>query len=344
MLSAIHPFRRPMCSEHLVGAAEEESRKRPTFVPPTGAGESAKPECMSTVRYIRVPGPWEREARPDLPPECFEAREPRPGEVIYVTKGNRVATGGTAFIEQLPSGNIVKTPKPHPLLYKKHCYNMCLEASIYEKIGSHRSIPRIVEWDSKSCCLTMEYMENGNLREYIRENHDNITLELRYRWARQAAEGLSVVHSVVAVHCDISPRNFLLDGDLNLKISDFGGGSLLGSTPSVVSGTRFLPPGFDEDAPPAFKDDIFSLGSLIYFIMVGKYPHEEAPSDEVEKLYGMYMFPDITHVSCGAVIKQCWEMQLDTAQELHDRLEALAPARCPDTEPPALVVLTEYHT
>jgi serine/threonine protein kinase len=278
---------------------------------------------MRTITYICVPGSWERQGRPDLPPKHFEIPTPQPGEVIYVTKGKDIASGGTAFLELLPSGNVIKTPKPHPFFYGKYCYNMRLEALIYEKIGSHRSIPRTIAWDSETCCLTMEYMANGNLRDYIRQNHENITLELRHQWARQAAEGLCVVHSVGAVHCDVSPRNFLLDGDLSLKISDFGGSSFSGSTPTAVSGTRFLPPAFDEDAAPSFKDDIFSLGSTIYFIMTGKYPYEETLSDEVEKLYGAHIFPDVTHLSCGAVIKQCWEKQIDTAQEVHDRLETL---------------------
>jgi serine/threonine protein kinase len=278
---------------------------------------------MRTITYICVPGSWERQARPELPPKYFEIPTPQPGEVIYVTKGNDIATGGTAFLERLPSGNVIKTPKPHPFFYNKYCYNMRLEALIYEKIGSHRTIPRIIEWDSETCCLTMEYMANGNLRDYIQKNHGNIALELREQWARQAAEGLCVVHSVSAVHCDVSPRNFLLDGDLSLKISDFGGSSLSNSTPTAVCSTRFLPPAFDEDAPPSFKDDVFSLGSTIYFIMTGRYPYEETASDEVEKLYEANIYPDVRNLSCGAVIKRCWEKQLDTAQEVLDYLEAL---------------------
>lgn len=91
-------------------------------------------------------------------------------------------------------------------------------------------------------------------------------------WAKQAAEGLAALHSIGVVHCDISPRNFLLDLDLNLRISDFGGASLSGSEPSAVAQTRFRHPQFDWDAPPTYGDDIFSLGSLIYFIMTGSYP------------------------------------------------------------------------
>lgn len=113
---------------------------------------------------------------------------------------------------------------------------------------------------------------------------------------------LAALHSVGVIHCDISPRNFLLDLDLNLKISDFGGASLSGSEPSAVAQTRFCHPQFDWDAPPTFGDDIFRLGSLIYFIMTGSYPYADRDSDEVEKLHVSQHFPDVTHLTCGSII------------------------------------------
>ncbi|PGH23931.1 hypothetical protein AJ80_01993 [Polytolypa hystricis UAMH7299] len=131
----------------------------------------------------------------------------------------------------------------------------------------------------------MEYLENGNLRDYMRHNHQTITPLLRLRWAREPAEALTVLHTVDVMHCVLSPRNFLLDSDLHLKISDFGGASLCGSEPSATPATRFRHPAYDWNAAPVFGDDIFSLGSLIYFIMTGCYPYEDIPSNEVEKLY-----------------------------------------------------------
>ncbi|KAL1969689.1 hypothetical protein VTN77DRAFT_8242 [Rasamsonia byssochlamydoides] len=150
----------------------------------------------------------------------------------------------------------IKTPKPHPHLHED---------------GEHPRVPKFIEWDSETRCLTMEYLDNGNLGEDIQQHSQKITAELRrHHWARQAAEGLDVLHSAGVVHCNISPRNFLLE-----KISDFGGASLSGPEPSAMAGTRFRDPDYNWDAPPVFGDDIFSLGSLIYFIMTGSYPYED---------------------------------------------------------------------
>ena len=170
--------------------------------------------------------------------------------------------GGRAFLERLPCGHVMKTPKPNPVIPPEERMNrrkMRLEARIYKKIGENPRVPKIINWDPENDCLMMEYLENGNLKEYVRQSHTSITSELRLRWAKQAAEGPKILDTIEVVHCDVSPRNFLLDSALDLKISDFGGASLLGSSRSAAPGERFQAPGMDWDIPPVFEDDIFSL-------------------------------------------------------------------------------------
>ncbi|KAL4879319.1 kinase-like domain-containing protein [Aspergillus karnatakaensis] len=200
---------------------------------------------------------------------------------------------------------------------------MRLEAKIYALIGDHPRIPKIINWDDETCCLTREYLENGNLKEYVRENGQTIALHDRIRWCLQATEGLSLLHGHNVVHCNVSPRNFLLDSDLNLRISDFGGASLSCSAPSATADRRFLPPGYDDDAPPVFQDDIFGLGSLVYFIMTGYHPYEDMPSDQVEKLYETHNLPDVSSIVAGDIITQCWLRQAESAQSIYTSLAAI---------------------
>jgi serine/threonine protein kinase len=166
------------------------------------------PASEKVISFITVPGSWERRNNPRLLQDQSNLPDPQPGQIVYVTKGRFLAWGGSAVLEQLPSGDVIKTPKPHPHFYEDYCQNMRLEARIYQAIGEHPRVPKIIKWDPETCCLTMEYMDHGNLKEYIRQNSQDLTPELRLRWARQAAEGVAVLHSIGAIHCDISPRNF----------------------------------------------------------------------------------------------------------------------------------------
>ncbi|EEP75415.1 predicted protein [Uncinocarpus reesii 1704] len=270
------------------------------------SGSSAPPNDPSkpyptVFNYIRVPGPWDTDNANFKVPELNEE------DIVYVTKGRRLAWGGTAILEQLPSGAVIKTPIPNPLcppLAEDCLRNMRVEAQVYRRIGEHARIPKLPHWDPDNCCLTMEYLQNGNLKEYIRRNkHSTIPPDLCLRWAQQAAEGLMVLHAAKVIHCDLCPRNCLLDSDLSLKICDFGGASLSGSEPSATPATRFLHPFYDYNILPVFRDDLFSLGSLIYFIMTGHYPYEEAPSDEVIKHYETQKFPDTRNVGFDKLIR-----------------------------------------
>ncbi|KAL4808638.1 kinase-like protein [Aspergillus unguis] len=289
---------------------EQGKETAPSAAPP--AGTQAPKQYPKETTYIPVV--------PGKP-----VPEPKYGEVLYYPKGKLKGWGGTAIVELLPSGNIIKTPIPDPYYLpeeRDHFRNMRLEAKVFGLVGEHPRIPRIFAWDDESACLEMEYLVNGNLKIYMQMNQE-ITLPLRLKWCCQAAEAISVLHKHEVVHCDISPRNFLLDAELDLKISDFGGSSLYGAEPSATPETRFRHPGYDWAVRPVYADDIFSLGSLVYFIETGSYPYGEISSDSVEKMYESGQFPDTSCLVCGAVILKCWRREIPSACAVYEALESL---------------------
>lgn len=150
-----------------------------------------------------------------------------------------------------------------------------------------------------------------------------IPAEVRQRWTLQAAAALRALHAADIIHCDVMPRNFLLNATLDLHIADFAGSSVAGSIPTIAAGPRFLPPGWSWQRPAERTDDIFALGSVIYFIMVGEEPYADLLEEEVEKLFREAVFPDVSHLACGAVIRGCWGGTLETAEQVVDSLTAL---------------------
>jgi serine/threonine protein kinase len=256
-------------------------------------------------------------------------------EVFYITKGEFVHWGATAVVERLPSGAIIKSPfvtgsrdqlevGRRKMQAEVHVYRR-----IHENYPDHPRIPKVIHWYPATSCLSMEFLENGNLAAFMERTPDrDIPLDLRLRWAKHAAEAVQVLHSLRIIHCDVVPQNFLLDSELNLKICDLGGGSVDGWAALTMADVRYLPPHYDMTAHSFFSDDLFSIGSLIYFIMTGKHPYESRRKEWVEHLYDTGRFPDTAYVICGDVIEKCWKNEFETAQAIYDALPFRPDASC----------------
>jgi len=200
-----------------------------------------------------------------------------------------------------------------------------VESGIYEMLGCHHRLLRIMNWDPEHCVLTMEYAPNGSLKDFLLAQNDKTSVMQRLQWVQEAAEGLQLLHNAGVIHCDVEPRNFLLDANLSIKIADFSGSSIQGSQPSACAGSRFLPPNFDWCQRPKIEDDLFGLGSTIYFIMTGQYPFAELDSDEVETNYKADKFPDVNGITCGDIIKQCWSFEIGSAQAIYEFIQRTYP-------------------
>lgn len=98
--------------------------------------------------------------------------------------------------------------------------------------------------------LTVEYMPNGCLKDSLRSHNDETSVPQRTQWVREAAEDLHFLRSANVIHCDVEPRNFLLEAELSLGIANFSGSSLEGSPASAFPGRRFLSPDFKFRSPP----------------------------------------------------------------------------------------------
>ena len=54
--------------------------------------------------------------------------------------------------------------------------------------------------------------------------------------------------------------------------------------------------------------------------MTGSYSYEDIPSDEVEELYRIEQFPDLSLIICWDIIKQCWPRETDSVTTIRDAL------------------------
>ncbi|KAJ5716040.1 uncharacterized protein N7483_013221 [Penicillium malachiteum] len=200
---------------------------------------------------------------------------------------------------------------------ENHILDIAKEASIYDRIGSHERMVRKLGHSRDG--LVLEYMKTGDLKTYL-QAQNSIPISLKLKWAFQIAQAVSLLHTHNIIHCDLKPRNFLLDASLDIKIIDFSGSSLDGSKPASGEGTRFYLPRDWRD-PPTVATDLFALGSTLYEVFQETSPYEDVPSDHVEVLFKGNEFPSVSDIPCGQIIKQCWLSQVDSAQCVQDFIQ-----------------------
>ncbi|OBT60307.1 hypothetical protein VE03_10216 [Pseudogymnoascus sp. 23342-1-I1] len=230
-----------------------------------------------------------------------------------------ISGGSTGLIYLLPSRYVRKTAYPDSTR-KQSLRDIEHEYKIYQRLPRHDLLLEMVGY-SMEHGLILEYMPNGNLREYLQTKAADVSLDQRLQWACDAAEALHLVHSHNIIHCDVKPENFLLDSRLRLRIIDFSGSSIDGSYFSAVESARFCLPR-PWEAPSSIVTDVFALGSTIYEIMTGTQPYAHCTDEEVEALFREGTFPPVDRIPCGEVIKRCWHSEVHSAEEIRLSIKA----------------------
>lgn len=166
---------------------------------------------------------------------------------------------------------------------------------------------------------------NGDLQHYLEWHKNGIDDAQRSKWCKQAAEAVIYIHSKGVLHCDLRPANCLLDENLDLALCDFGGSRFGELSGKGLPDFGFFDP--NDKGPPSEAMDIFGLGSLMYMIMTGHFPHGSLVQNRadydvvVNQLFSERHFPDVEHINNSQSIRGCWEGRFTTAIDVLYSLE-----------------------
>jgi predicted Ser/Thr protein kinase len=143
---------------------------------------------------------------------------------------------------------------------------------------SHPNIAAIFDYgeDQDAQYIVMELLEGRDLSRVIAEQ-GLLDVGLTTSVARQTLEALQHAHEKGVVHRDVKPANIVVVGEGRVKVTDFGiaqavGATRLTATGALLGSAHYVAPERvrGESSTPA--SDIYSVGIVLYEMLVGEPP------------------------------------------------------------------------
>ncbi|HEY4778841.1 MAG TPA: protein kinase [Solirubrobacterales bacterium] len=143
---------------------------------------------------------------------------------------------------------------------------------------SHPNVVAVIDAgeDSGHPYIVFEYVEGETLKQRIARVGALDTQEA-LAYAIEIARGLTVAHGRNMVHRDIKPQNVLIDAEGRAKLTDFGISRQLEqdgmtATGRVLGTTDYVAPEQAMGHPVDPRSDIYSLGVVLYEMLIGQVP------------------------------------------------------------------------
>jgi serine/threonine-protein kinase len=134
------------------------------------------------------------------------------------------------------------------------------------------------ETGSSSPFIVMELVEGCTLRDALR-SEGTVDPERALQLTSAVLDALACSHAAGIVHRDIKPGNVLISQDGTVKVADFGIARMTSdpsgtvtSAGTVLGTAHYISPEQGRGEPVDVRSDIYSVGCMLYELLVGKPP------------------------------------------------------------------------
>ena len=142
----------------------------------------------------------------------------------------------------------------------------------------HLVKPKEYRVEGETHYLAMEYLAGTDLSQVL-AGRKRLTINESLNIAAQVATALECAHQGGVIHRDIKPQNIRITPEGVAKVMDFGiaratEGTRLTQTGAFIGTPQYMAPEIWEGKPADRRSDVYSLGIVLYEMIVGKVPFE----------------------------------------------------------------------
>ena len=218
-------------------------------------------------------------------------------------KGKIIGTGGFSICYKLYNVQDKKIYAAKEIIKNKSSYDRIKnEIDIYEYL-KHDNIVNQKEHFiyNDTQYLIFEFCENRDLSHLIDKRKKLKEIEVQY-YITQLIQALIHLHDRNIVHRDLKLGNIFLTGKMELKLGDFGLAKKLSFRDEKIServGTpAYMAPEILENMGYSLEVDIWSLGVIMYYLIIGKLPFNKPNQEDIKRV--SYTFPKKAIISRAA--------------------------------------------
>ena len=154
------------------------------------------------------------------------------------------------------------------------------EVAIMKSI-KHEGIISIIDYfqNKEAHHIVMKYFSRTSLLQYAPHRRPFSDQTLRHI-VTQLAEAVAYLHEMGIAHRDIKPQNILVNSEGDIKVIDLGLSVMGDQSEAKIAGTPYYmsPQLLSKRLYDPFKADIWAMGVLVYWLVLGYMPQSNEGS------------------------------------------------------------------
>lgn len=224
-------------------------------------------------------------------------------------KGQFLGKGGFAIVHEVTLSNTNETVACKMIAKERISKSKAKQKLMSEikihKYLNHENIVKFLHFfeDNENIYILLELCKNQSLRDVLKRRKRLTELETK-SYLLSLIHALMYLHTHRILHRDIKLANVLLSEKMILKLGDFGLATKLeydGERKKTICGTPnyIAPEIIDGNSGHSYECDIWSLGVVMYTMLIGKPPYE---TKDVKQTYrrikmNLYNYPEKIKIS-----------------------------------------------